>query len=653
MMTFKRFAFIGTGLVVLLGGIVERTAPAAPPALPAPAALAASQAPAEPIQLATSAIREWEIAPEVDQLRSDLARVIAGPAWRNAQFGVLVVSLERGDTLFSLNPDLPLAPASNMKLYSTAAALYYLGPEFRYSTYVLADGEIRDGILHGDLVLYGTGDPAISSRMLPGALTPLRALTDSLRAHGIREIRGDVLGDGSYFDDRWIGDGWREEYRLDSYSAPIGALSLAENIVSIRVGPGAPGQPAEIRTMPSTAGLLVQNQVRTVASGNSSVRFSYDPDGLLIEGQIARGHPGVARTVTVVDPANFAASAFRNLLEQDGIAVAGTVRTVRDPAESPINRGAREALLAGAPTLPPRVLGTHLSPTLAEIATVTNHVSQNLFAEALFKTAGRIAIGDGSFDAGARAVQYFLECEQPIDFTGVTIVDGSGLSPLNRVTARTTIHLLDLMTRTDLWEVFHASLPEAASPNGGTHSLRGRMGGTPAARNLRAKTGTINNVSSLSGYVTAANGEQLAFAIFANEVPSTWQAKRIEDAIGIRLARFTRAAPIAGAESLIGTPAGEAPEVDSTGVDQDPAGGGGAADRDEDLAAPAPIAQPAPQAPPSGNTPAPTRQHRVVRGDTFDGIARRYGTSVTELRRLNPGIEPRRIQPGQSITIPG
>lgn len=582
---------------------------------------------------------------EVLDLRSDLEGLIRSATVRNSVHGVLVVSIDRGDTLFSHNADVPLAPASNMKLFSTSAALYYLGPDFRYSTYALADGPIVDGVLDGDLILYGTGDPAISSRMLTGALTPLNALADSLRARGITEVRGDILGDGSYFDDSWIAEGWREEYRLDSYSAPIGALSLAENVVRVRVTPGgAAGAPASIGTTPSTHGLLIQNRVTTTTGGRSSVRFSWDPDGLVIEGQLVRGHPGVTRTVTVVDPANFAAAAFRTVLENAGIEINGDVRTVRRSEGSPVSFGAVST--NGGGSVPPRVVGTHLSPTLRELTSVANHVSQNLFAEAFFKTVGRVVLGDGSFQGGALAVQYFLECEKPFDFSAMRLVDGSGLSPINRVTPRATVHLLDLMTRTDVWEPFYESLPEAASPLGGQHSLRGRMRGTAAAGNLRAKTGTINNVSGLSGYVRSADGELLAFSILANEVPSTSRAKRTEDQIGARLAQFSRPP---GDVVAAGTLTGVGAEADATGLSDVISGNDAGIPGTPGGNSSSSSSQPALL------TPEPTvvpRTHQIRAGQTLEAIANQYGTTVAELRRLNPGVEPRRIQIGQTITLP-
>jgi serine-type D-Ala-D-Ala carboxypeptidase/endopeptidase (penicillin-binding protein 4) len=554
------------------------------------------------------------------RLRSELQQIV-GRSNTGAQVAVLAVSLDRGDTLFSINPDVALAPASNMKLYSTAAALYYLGPDFRYATYVLGTGDVRGGVLEGDLILYGTGDPSMSGRMLSGALTPLRALADSLRAGGITEVRGDVVGDGSYFDAEWLGRGWSPDNFGAWYSAPVGALSVAENVASIRVTPGpSVGAPAVVATTPASIGFAVINRVTTVASGQSTMRVEYAPEGLVLNGRIARGHAGLARSAPIVDPTNFAAAVFRRVLEEQGVRVAGGLRVVNEAGESPVRFSPRAAA-NGDRDRHPRVLATYLSPTLADLVSVTNHVSHNLFAEALLKTVGRVALGEGTFDAGSRAIRYFLECEAGMDTTMLALVDGSGLSPLNRVSARQTIQLLDVMTRSEHWEAFHQSLPEAGRPR--PRGLN-RMLGTPAVGNLRAKTGTIRTVSSLSGYVRSADGERLAFSILANGLPaSTWAAKRIEDEIGVRLAEFRRGEPV----SATGP---ETPEPTETAAEPRPA--------------PTPPSDPAP--------PVRGRNHTVRPGDSFDRIARQHGTTVAALERANPGVDPRRIQPGQTVRLP-
>lgn len=468
--------------------------------------------------------------PEVLALREDLREIVRAPA--ASRYGVLVVSLERGDTLFSLNPDETLAPASNLKLFSTAAALYYLGPDFRFSTYLLTHGPIRDGALLGDLVLYGTGDPSLSGRMLESASAPFRALADSLRALGVNRVTGDLIGDGTWFDAEWRGTDWNPGDLLAWYAAPVGALSFAENMVGIQVLPGEAGEPALIRTSPATVGLAVENRVRTVSRGATSVRFENGRTGLVITGQVRRGGAGVSRTVPVGDPNNFAAAALRAILRERGIEVEGRTRTIRSAGESPVTLALGAAAGAGAA---PRVLAMHRSPPLEALARVTNHVSHNLFADALLKTVGRVALGEGSFAGGGRAVEGFLEREAGIHPDALHLVDGSGLSRSNRVSARATIALLDFMTRGGAWGPYLASLPQAGSQRG----LR-RMYSTPAAGNLRAKTGTIRRVSALSGYVHSADGELLAFSILANEVPSTARAKQVEDAIGARIARFRR-----------------------------------------------------------------------------------------------------------------
>ena len=572
---------------------------------------------------------------EVSSLRRDLLAEIREPGWSSAEYGVLVVSLDRGDTLFSVNPDASLAPASNMKLFSTAAALYYLGPDFRFSTYLLGDGEIRDGVLHGDLLLFGTGDPAISGRMLRGSSAVLDQLVDSLYARGVRRIEGDVIGDGSYFDDVRLGPEWNPNDLNAWYGAPISALSFAENVVKLQVLPGgSAGEPARVQTEPATYGLAVTNAVRTVSSGRTSVRFEREADGLVLRGQIARRHPGVVRNIPVVDPANFAAAALYATLRERGIEIGGEVGVMRDAERSRVGFAALTPRDHQGP--PPQVLAVHLSPPLSDIIRVTNVRSHNLFAEALLKSVGRIALGDGSFAGGARAVRYMLECEALTDSTTLNIVDGSGLSRLNRVTPRTTIQLLDYMRKDPAWETFHESLPEAGRPRG--EGLR-RMGGTPASHNLRAKTGTIKRVSSLSGYVTAANGEQLAFSIIANNVPSTWRAKQTEDAIGARLAAFRRPPPPPPTlEPLVPAAAPEPTPLPPTGDSVT-------------AASPTPETTPSPSTPPAAGPEAP-RAHTVAQGETLDGIARRYGIAVDALRAANPGVTPKRLQVGQELSIP-
>lgn len=466
----------------------------------------------------------------VQALRERLGEILSGSAGGGVTAAVLAVSLDRGDTLFSRNADVPLVPASNMKLYSTAAALYYLGDSFRYTTSLYATSPIQNGEILGDLILFGTGDPTVSGRMLDDPLVVYRVFADSLASLGVRRIAGDIVGDGSYFDDEWTGPGWLDSDLDDSYGAPVGALAFAENVVTLRVQPGVVGGAARVTTVPATTGLAVENRVRTVLSGSSSVSLQRSEAGLILSGQIRRGASAITRTTPVVDPANYAAAALRAALEARGIVVVGGVRSVHTEAESSISGNRVDT---GT-----RLLAVHFSAPLAEIVSVTNHVSQNMFAEVLLKTVGKAVGGEGSYSAGAEAVSRILEDEVGADTRGLSLIDGSGLSRTNRLTARTTVHLLDYMAESREGATFMASLPQAATADG----LR-RMTGTAAARNLRAKTGTVRNVSALSGYVRSGNGERLAFSIIFNGVPSTAAAKDVENRIGAALAAFNRNSP--------------------------------------------------------------------------------------------------------------
>jgi D-alanyl-D-alanine carboxypeptidase/D-alanyl-D-alanine-endopeptidase (penicillin-binding protein 4) len=549
-------------------------------------------------------------------LDRDLREIIARPRWTGDQWSVMVRSLDRGDTLFSFGGEEPLAPASNMKLFTTAAALYYLGPDFRFNTFLMATGPIRDGVLDGDLVLYGTGDPSFSSRFGDN-LRVWRAFADTLQALGVREVRGGVVGDGSYFTGSGAGEGWQKSYMNASYAASSGALSFAENVAMLQIQPGAEaGWRPEVRLVPGGEGIAVVNQATTSASGStriSATRIAYDGP-IVVRGRIARNAQPVLRSVPVSDPARFAAATFREVLRTRDIAIHGALTAANTSAESPVT--GRSVFAPALDTQAPvRVLAVHTSEPIIDILTIINKRSHNLMAEQVLRTVGRVAVGEGSVAGGRRAIEHMLEHEGYR--SDVDIFDGSGLSVLNRASAGAIVDVLALMAQSPMWPYYWDTLPEAGASDG----LR-RMYRTGAEGNLRAKTGTIDRVSALSGYVTSANGERLAFSIISNNVPSTWMAKRVEDAIGARLAEFDR--PLTA----------PAPSVQP--AERAPAG----------TAAPAPVAppQPAPAAAP--------QTHRIRTGETLSHLARQYGVTIGDIERANPGLNARRIQVGQMIRIP-
>lgn len=561
-------------------------------------------------------------APVIASLRSDLERLIQGPAWRGDKWSVMVVSLDRGDTLFAHEPDATLAPASNMKLFTSAAALYYLGSEFRYSTYLLTDAPIVQGVLQGDLILYGTGDPTLSDRFLGSKTAVWEAFADSLGALAITEIRGDVVGDASYFDGKGTGDGWQDDYMNAWYAAPASALTFNENIVTLLIKPGAkPGWRPELTLVPGGEGIAIVNQATTVGGGRTWIdvnRAAYDGP-IVVRGRISTGSPGIWRAVPVADPARFAAAVLREVLQNRGIRVLGGIRSITSPAESPLT--GRSVFAPAFEKKPPlRVLAIHQSPPLVDILEVVNKKSHNLYAESVLRTVGRVALGDGSVEGGQRAVHYLLKCETGLDSLALRMYDGSGLSVLNRVSARTVVDLLTYMAGSPMWDSYWETLPEAGDARG----LR-RMYGTGAERNLRAKTGTIDHVSALSGYVRSSNGERLAFSIISNNVPSTWRAKRVEDAFGARLAAFHRPT------GVVAPPPGAPPA--RAVVDE------GEAPQPEGATDPGPPA-------------SEGRTHVIRKGDTLDGIAKRYGTTVKALEKMNPGVTPRRLMPGRKLKIP-
>lgn len=545
---------------------------------------------------------------EVERLDDALRALLARPHWRHAIWSLLVVSLDRGDTLFAQAPDSEVAPASNMKLLTTAAAFRDLGPNFRWHTYLVSDGSVRHGVLEGDLVLYGTGDPGLSDRFFPSKTTAFDSLADQLLARGIHSVSGNLIGDASYLGGPLRPRGWDHHDLNDYFAAAISALSFNENVVSIRVQAASRvGAPPSVYSIPDHAGLDIRNEARTVRRRSRS-RLWIDRrkpmDPIIVGGTIAQGRRDVWRELTVSDPAAFAISVFRSVLEAHGITVHGVNRVVRDPAASLV--GSRE-VIAPAVAKSPRthILARLVSPPLQDYITVVNKRSNNLFAELIFRTLGRVMAGAGTPAASAHVVAEALTT-LGVDTARVVQLDGSGLSEGNRVTTGTLVGIISGMAGSPLWNDFWATLPQA-----GNRRELARMFRTRAARNLRAKTGTLEGVSALSGMVQSRDGEHLAFSMVVNGTPSTGRAKRLENGVGARLASFTR-----GPNS--GLP---------------------------------PLAVQLPPPPPATDSAGPLRHH-VMPGESFSTIARHYGLTADELQRANPGIDPLRLRAGSWITIP-
>lgn len=547
----------------------------------------------------------WAVvaAQGTEELGRDLQEIFDAYRWGDARWGALVTSLDTGDTIFAIAPEEPLAPASNIKLLTSAAALHVLGPDFRFRTWLLSEADIDEGVLLGDLVVYGTGDPGISDRFYHSKDEVFHRLTDQLEAAGIHTVAGDLVADASYFDGPLRDEGWDRRDLNEHFTAGISALSYNENVVSFRIRPGDPGGAPLVETVPPHSALSVENVAETV-TGQARPRLAIlrdDPlEPVRIVGRIRVGARDVWRQMTVAVPADFVAASLRATLEERGIVVQGETRSV-------VRRDFSSVTMLSAPALNrrgPRILATHESRPLIDYLQVVNKESHNLLAELIFRTMGRVVEGEGTPDAAALAVRRTLHAIG-VDTASLVQRDGSGLSGRNRVPAGALVQTVAGMSEGPLWAEFWATLPRA----GARYEL-GRMYRTAAAGNLRAKTGTIRGVSALSGMVRSKDGERFAFSLIVNDSPSQTRAKRLENQVGVRLAEFER-------------PDGQVPVL--------------AMEEDD--------------APPLRST-AFSDRHRVARGESLSAIALRYGVSVDEILDVNPRIEANRIIAGQWLELP-
>jgi serine-type D-Ala-D-Ala carboxypeptidase/endopeptidase (penicillin-binding protein 4) len=442
------------------------------------------------------------------------------PPFNRQLWGVALVD-QRGQLLYGRNQDRLFIPASNTKLVVSAVASALLPPDWRVKT-SLYGGPVVSGVLQGDLVLYGRGDPTIGRHCyaidttLTGVcdtdpFTRLRQLVDVLRAKGVRAITGSVVGDGSYFETTLVHPNW-EAFDLNWwYAAPVSGLGFNDNSVDFDWGPGpAPGTPSVITMKPNLGDIEFENRTVTVAPGGESDigdRFFRQPGTLKIwaEGTVALDNPQRTESFALPDPNLYAARALRQVLEESGISVLGpTISTTDSTAYAALRRTAPLAEVSSRP------LRDWIFPIL--------NTSQNWFAEMLLKQLGRQFGKAGSWPEGLEVERRFLIDSMKIDSTQFSLSDGSGLSSSNLITPLAFTHLLRYIRRHPRYATFAAGLPQA----GMVGSLKNRFVGTPVAGRVRAKTGSISRVITLTGYIDLDRGRTLTFSVEANHhaVPS-------------------------------------------------------------------------------------------------------------------------------------
>jgi D-alanyl-D-alanine carboxypeptidase/D-alanyl-D-alanine-endopeptidase (penicillin-binding protein 4) len=464
-------------------------------------------------------------------LQSDLQALINNPDMSNAIIGVSVRSLSSGEQFFKYNDTKSFTPASNQKILTTATALKLLGKEFKYTTSAYLDGDLlQNGEYFGGIIIRGSGDPTMSNYFIKDPLEFVEMFASKLDSMGVRIIRGNIIGDDSYFDDVYYGPGWAWDDFLFPFCAQSNALSINDNMVSIRVQQGdTTGSPADIFVNPDCSYFRVINRIRTVGIGDLSEIVPFrEPNSNIFEldGQIAFDTSGVNTIdlqVTIDNPTLYFLNILKETLEKHNIRFRGALLDIQDYNDEIDYMSLKPVF-------------EYQSPNLSEIVKIINQQSHNLAADNLLRTIAKETTGVGSFANGSlQMIKFASSAGIPPD--KIAIFDGSGLSRFNLFTPKYMVDLLAKIYKTEFRDVFMASL---ASP-GQEGTLKRRMTQTLAEKRVKAKSGSMNNISTLSGYVTTRDNEILAFSIMTMNftVPRTL-AHNIEDLICMRLASFSR-----------------------------------------------------------------------------------------------------------------
>jgi D-alanyl-D-alanine carboxypeptidase/D-alanyl-D-alanine-endopeptidase (penicillin-binding protein 4) len=437
--------------------------------------------------------------------------ILQSPPMNKGEWGILIVDATTGETLYEKNADSFFVPASNMKLFTTALALDKLGPDYRFRTTLETNGKLEDGILQGDLILVGRGDPNLSNRKFPYDTKEefegppervLSELVDQLVIHGVKQVSGDVIGDDSYFPRERYPDGWEIDDIVWEYGAAISAIVLNDNTVTLTVIPGEKvGQAVSTMVDPATPEFSVKSEVISVGAkekGELRLTREIGASTVVLSGTIAAASTPRKLILAVQEPAENAASLLARLLADHGIKITGKVRANHEPDPAELSR---------------IVLAEHFSLRLGDTVKLVNKISQNLHTEVLLRTAAR---QDGRWAEPEDLLKFPEPFYEKVGIAPGDVIqtDGSGLSRHDMVTPRAVITLLQYAQKQSWFLPYYFSLPISGIDG----TLTERMKAARMTGKIHAKTGSVNHVRSLSGYADTANGRRLIFSFLSNNM---------------------------------------------------------------------------------------------------------------------------------------
>ncbi len=488
-----------------------------------------------PTATPTPQITPTPVTQTVSYLQSRIAMTLANPQLRRGQVGVKIISLDSGQTLYERNAENYFMPASNMKSYTVAAALDKLGPNFRFVTSVYANSAAdANGVINGDLIIYGRGDPSISTAFSGGDYYQgIDTLADKIVQAGVKEITGSIIGDETYFKTEPIPFGWEWDDLQWYYGAEISSLTINDNAVDLKIFPTTVGTPLNVQVLPNNQLFKIINNSQTSARGTKreiKVTKLLGQNVLEISGTMSENDSGFSGSITVSRPAELFVELLKQRLQLKGVTVRGNTRAFNLNERSGIK----------LPVESYTEITNLQSPPLSIIAAKTMKPSQNLYTELILRALGEVAGGGANSNSAKTSEQKGIDIVQEllqkagVPTDSVVQYDASGLSRHNLITPNSSAMLykyMDASRNSAVWK-------NVLTIGGVDGTLRRRFSGTSAENNVRGKTGTLDQVSALSGYVTSKSGERFAFSVLTNNIPDSRLRTSTIDSIVILLANF-------------------------------------------------------------------------------------------------------------------